>query len=140
MALALMSVGLGAPACKGDQEPEPADAQAEPRAPSLPSEPAVPTDPADVVHKWRERLENDPALATSEDFPTMRSQLRTVANEADDVHLRANAALLLGAAHEARKEIDEAIGLYRHATKLVADDAGPHMALALALASAERFE
>ena len=97
--------------------------------------------------RWFERLETEPNFVATAAFEAARADLQRMANEAKDVHLRANAALLLGALHEARGERDQAIGFYRHATKLIesapgerdVDDAGPFMALALALAAQKKF-
>ena len=97
--------------------------------------------------KWFERLESEPNFVATAAFEAARADLQRMANEAKDVHLRANAALLLGALHEARGERDKAIGFYRHATKLTlsapgprdVDDAGPFMALALALAAEKKY-
>ena len=49
----------------------------------------------------------------------------------------AELAALLGSILEAKGDRTGAIGHYRHATKLVPDDAGPHMALARGLAGAD---
>ncbi len=76
---------------------------------------------------------NEPQLAA------IRADLQQISNRAQDRHLRANAALLLGSIHEGRGARSTAIGHYRHATKLVPDDAGPHMVLALALAADSKF-
>ena len=65
-------------------------------------------------------------------FTEVTAELRAITNEASDVHLRANAALLLGALHQERGQWAEAAGAYRRATVLVPDDAGPWMALARA--------
>lgn len=97
-------------------------------------------DPSDVYLQWRDRFEKDPQLARKDEFERMRDDLREMTNSSSvPAPLRANAALLLGAAHESRKEVKPAIGLYRHASKLMPDDAGPHMALAVALAGDEQF-
>ncbi|HET6583752.1 MAG TPA: HEAT repeat domain-containing protein [Nannocystaceae bacterium] len=68
----------------------------------------------------------------SAELATVLADLRAITNEADDVHLRANAALLLGAVLQERDRWSEAAGAYRRATELVPDDAGPWMALARA--------
>lgn len=89
--------------------------------------------------RWRDRFYEEPNLAKSTQWPTLQADLQRVSNEASDVHLRANAALLLGVMHEAREERPRAIAYYRHAAKLVPGDAGPHMALAVALAADKEF-
>ena len=88
----------------------------------------------------RERVEADSQAVVGAEFAEVRAALREISNDAGDVHLRANAALLLGSLHELRKERAQAIDLYRHASKLVPDDAGPPMVLALALAADGRYE
>jgi tetratricopeptide (TPR) repeat protein len=85
----------------------------------------------------RQRLEHDPKLAMGDGFAEVSAQLSEIANAADDPHLRANAALLLGSLYEARGDAKTAAAHYRHAAKLVPDDAGPWMALAVASAAAE---
>lgn len=69
-------------------------------------------------------------------FTAVASELRAMTNEAGDRHLRANAALLLGALHQERGSWADAAGAYRRAAELIDDDAGPQMALARALAQA----
>lgn len=64
-----------------------------------------------------------------------KDDLKRIANSAGDPHLRANASLLLGSVLESTGDRDGAVSYYRHATKVVDDDAGPFMALALALAA-----
>jgi tetratricopeptide (TPR) repeat protein len=96
---------------------------------------------------WAQRLQTEPSFAATAAFEAARADLQRITNEADDVHLRANAALLLGVLHEARGERDKAIDFYRHATKLTlsapgertVDDAGPFMALAVALAAHKKY-
>lgn len=127
--------------CERRDEEKAAKQRPEPAAPSKTEPEKIDDDPSTVYLRWRDRFEKDPQLARSDAFERMRAQLREVTNDAKaETPLRANAALLLGAVHEARGETKAAIGLYRHAAKLMPDDAGPHMALALALAADEQFE
>jgi len=70
----------------------------------------------------------------------IEADLRRVANEAEDVHLRANASLLLGHLFEARADQRAAISFYRQAAELVPDNVDIHIVLALALAHAERWD
>ncbi len=91
------------------------------------------------TEQWRDRVASDPTLANTADFFRAKDDLSRVSNEAQDVHLRANASLLLGLLYEGRTDVKGAIAQYRHAAKLVPDDAGPYMALALALASDKQF-
>jgi len=78
-------------------------------------------------------------VAGTPEFSAMSAELRTMSNQAHDVHLRANAALLLGLLHQEREQWAEAAGAYRRAAALVPDDAGPHMALARALAGTDDY-
>lgn len=124
--------------CRGDRDaqagPEPRSAAETPTADEPPA--AVDDDArARTYAGIRDRFEREPQALIGPQFADVRASLRGITNDSDDAHLRANAALLLGALHEARKERTQAIDLYRHATKLVPEDAGPHMALALALAA-----
>jgi tetratricopeptide (TPR) repeat protein len=130
MPLVLASAG----GCRGEGS---ARSQAEPAserpAQQAPAKPAI--DDEATYRRIRDRFERDPQATIGAEFEQVRTSLRAITNDSEDAHLRANAALFLGTLHEARKELAPAIDLYRHAAKLVADDAGPHMALALALAA-----
>ncbi|MEM7159262.1 MAG: HEAT repeat domain-containing protein [Myxococcota bacterium] len=84
--------------------------------------------------KIKDELDRDPDLAKSARFPKIRAELEEIANGSEAKPLRANAALLLGSLFDARGDSLKASGFYQHAAKLVPDDAGPHMALALASA------
>ncbi len=95
---------------------------------------------AALTEQWRDRVAADPALPSTADFFRAKTDLSRVSNEAKDIHLRANASLLLGLLYEGRADVKGAIAQYQHAAKLVPDDAGPSMALALALASDKRFK
>jgi tetratricopeptide (TPR) repeat protein len=75
-------------------------------------------------------VQSDPAR-----LKKAKDDLRRIANLARDPHLRANASLLLGSVLEATGDRKQAVSFYRHAAKIIDDDAGPHMALALALAA-----
>jgi len=125
-------------ACKSPPPGEDAPAP----APEAPAEaaPAAATVPLETRYaQWRARFEQDDALGHGDAFPQLRADLVEVANTAEDRHLRANAALLLGAVYEQRKEPAEAEGFYRLAAGLVTDDPGPKMALALVLAAQNEF-
>ncbi len=110
--------------------------------PKQPSQPAPMTED-DFVRRtevWRDRIAQDPTLASSARFFEAKTELSRVSNEAADAHLRANASLLLGVLYEGRNDLPAATAQYEHAAKLVPDDAGPYMALALVQAQAKRFE
>ncbi|MEM6294083.1 MAG: hypothetical protein AAGA54_22585 [Myxococcota bacterium] len=130
-------------ACESEPAPEaekPAAATAD-----AASDPAAASAPKDDDHYtrrmeiWRDRVTEDPTLAQTARFFEAKTELSEISNNAKDVHLRANAALLLGLLYEGRGDRAGAIGQYEHATKLVKDDAGPYMALALALAAEKRY-
>jgi len=107
----------------------------------LPSTPKPMTEDefAQRTELWRDRVTQDPNVANTAQFFEAKTELTRVSNEAKDVHLRANASLLLGLLYEGRKDVKAAIAQYEHAAKLVPDDAGPHMALALALSADKKF-
>jgi tetratricopeptide (TPR) repeat protein len=84
-------------------------------------------------------LEADPNLPKGPQFPALRAELEGIANGAGAKPLRANAALLLGSMLEDRGDPRKAAGFYQHAASLIPDDAGPHMALAVANAAAQDF-
>lgn len=66
-------------------------------------------------------------------------ELRTIADTAKDLHLRANASLLLGTLYEASGDARTAISFYRQVVALLPDDAAPHRVLAVALATDKQF-
>lgn len=70
----------------------------------------------------------------------LEADLKRVANEAEDAHLRANASLLLGSLYEQRNDQRAAISFYRQAQALIPDEVGPYIVLALALSKASRWE
>jgi tetratricopeptide (TPR) repeat protein len=70
----------------------------------------------------------------------IEANLRRVANEAEDVHLRVNASLMLGHMFEDRGDSRAAISFYRQAAALLPDSVDPHIVLALGLAQAERWD
>lgn len=107
-----------------------------------PGEPAVPDDDAAAGRylEIKAKVDADPQVVSGAQFPQLRKDLEAIANGAAAPTLRANAALLLGSMFEARGESLRASGYYQHAATLVPDDAGPHMALAVALASTSDFE
>lgn len=65
--------------------------------------------------------------------------LREVADAAKDVHLRANASLLLGTLYEQTGDLRSAISFYRQAGSLLPDEIGPTRVLAIALAADNKF-
>jgi len=66
-------------------------------------------------------------------------ELRQIAENARDPHLRANASLLLGTLHEASNDPRSAISFYRQAVSLLPEDASVRRVLAMALASDKQY-
>jgi tetratricopeptide (TPR) repeat protein len=128
-------------ACNPSEKlPGPEAYQADPEARAAPERVPLTEDQlAELYAKWADRLDTEPDYPTTAAFALAKIDLQRVTNEAADAHLRANAALLLGALHETRGERALAIDFYRHASKLVDDDAGPFMALAVALAADKNY-
>ncbi|PRQ06398.1 hypothetical protein [Enhygromyxa salina] len=73
-------------------------------------------------------------------FQEIKADLMRVASESEDVHLRANASLLLGGMHEARDDQRSAISFYRQAIELIPEEAAPHIVLALALSKDQKWD
>lgn len=140
--VALVGLAWGSLACT--------EAPAEPAAktPAKPSKSAKPQaqlanddDRAERYTQIRDQVQKDPKEAASgKAFERIRADLEAIANGAEDAHLRANAGLLLGSLLETRSDRKGAIAWYEHAVALVGNDAGPHMALALALAADGQFD
>lgn len=122
---------------KGDAEVDP-ESDPESGPPQSEAPPAL--DFEQTYLRWRTRFAEQPGFASTDAARgAAMVELRRVANEAEEPHLRANAALLLGAMHDERDEHELAANYYRHAAKLIPDDAGPLMALALALGRQDKF-
>lgn len=125
--------------CPGSESPAPAKADGQGVAAK--PVPKVGDDAlADRYVRLRTRIDNEPDLVTGSGFAELSAALLEIVNGAKDPHLRANAALLLGSAFEIRKDPKTAAAHYRMAAKLVGDDAGPWMALAVASAAADDVE
>lgn len=138
-ALVATGCGSGTPARDPVPNPQAPAKAADAGAPSAKADPAV--DPDDAAAErylaLKAKLEADPAVAKGPEFPAMRAELEGIANGAQAKPMRANAALLLGAMLETRGDHRKAAGYYQLAATLIPDDAGPHMALALAYAAAK---
>ncbi len=121
----------------GCGEPTPAPATKTEPTVAAPAEPAA-TDETRTARLTaiRTAYAADPerygGKAGSAELTAVMAELRAITNEAQDVHLRVNAALLIGAMHQERGQWAEAADAYRRATTLLPDDAGPWMALARA--------
>lgn len=67
------------------------------------------------------------------------AELRQIADTAKDLHLRANASLLLGTLYEANGDPRTAISFYRQVIALLPEDAAPRRVLAMALAMDRQY-
>ncbi len=135
-ALAICPIALG---CPGAEQPAPAKTGN--TAPEAKPVPKMGDDAlAERYVRLRARIDAEPDLVTGSGFAELSAALLEIANGAEDPHLRANAALLLGSTFETRKDPKTAAAHYRMAAKLVPDDAGPWMALAVASAAAGDVE
>jgi tetratricopeptide (TPR) repeat protein len=117
------------------------DAAPKPSVPSKADAPPQPLDDDALAERYvaiRAALDADPPPSAAV-LAKLQADLKQIANTARDVHLRANASLVLGSILEGQGDRTGAIGHYRHATKLVPDDAGPYMALARGLAGAADY-
>jgi Flp pilus assembly protein TadD len=134
----VMTAGCGSPTDGPAMTPTPAPAPA--RSTTDRSQGAALDDDARAkrLQELRAQFDADAKALVSDParFSALASELRSMTNDATDRHLQANAALFLGALHQERGGWAEAAGAYRRAAELIDDDAGPHMALARALAAA----
>jgi len=88
-------------------------------------------------------MEADPSLMQRDASPRragLETALRGIMESAKAVHLRANAAMLLGSMREASEDRADAIAFYKHASVLVPEEPGPHAALALAWAAQGAYQ
>ena len=91
--------------------------------------------------KIADAFEADPKAAISgKTFESYKADLQSIVDKAEDAFLRANAAVLLGHMAELRGDNAGAIAYWRHAAKIVPDDAGPYMVLAVGLAADKQWE
>lgn len=91
--------------------------------------------------KIADAFEADPKGAISgKTFESYKADLQSIVDKAEDKFLRANAAVLLGHMAELRGDNGGAIAYWRHAAKIVPDDAGPYMVLAVGLAADKQWE
>lgn len=129
-----------APGCgKGDDsspsgDPRPS-AVAQDKAPA--AEPVL--DHEATYLRAKQTVESAGAQIDEETFAKLSTDLDRVAQEAEDVHLKANASLLMGALLEERGDRRGAISFYRQARALVPEEASTHAMLALALAAEKEF-
>jgi len=142
IAAAAVIVCLSSPGCGKDATTEASSGKAE--AGEQPSEPPAPppltqAQLEELYRSAKARIEATVNLP-EESRAEIEADLRRVANEAEDAHLRANASLMLGAMAEARNDQRSAISFYRQAAELIPDEVEVHIVLALALAKAERWE
>ena len=108
-----------------------------------PQEPAAPVlTPAQLEQLYldtKARVEATEELPEAS-FEAIKADLMQVASEAEDVHLRANASLLLGSLHEGRGDQRAAISFYRQATELIPEEVGTHIVFALALSKDQKWD
>ena len=131
-----MACGRGSSGEASDRAGD-ADPKAAVSSKAEPDEAAKPLDDDALADRYiaiREALDREPPPSAAV-LGKLEADLKEIANTARDAHLRANASLLLGSILEGKGDRTGAIGHYRHATKLVPDDAGPYMALARGLAA-----
>jgi tetratricopeptide (TPR) repeat protein len=136
----LLALGLvaSAPGCGKDAKPE-VTGEADTSAPQPAEPPLTPEQLETVYHSSKARIEATATLPEAS-VAEIEGDLRRVAEQAEDVHLRANASLLLGHLFEARQDQRAAISYYRQAAELIPDEVEPHIVLALALARSERWD
>jgi len=146
---ALIAVFGPLAACNREPKPEATAAvpegKVEPEAPA--PKPAVPAAAAALdddalattYRRWKAKFEEDASIGGAGNLAEARRELEVLANRARDLHLRANGALLLGAILEAHGQAEAAEAYYRLAAHAIPQDAGPKMALALALAAQAKF-
>lgn len=142
IAAAAVIVGLSTLGCGKDARPDAATDQA--AADTKTDEPAAlpPLTQAELAELYSTAKARFEAVANlpRDSRAELEADLRRVANEAEDAHLRANASLLLGHMAEAHGDQRSAISFYRQAAELIPDDADPHIVLALALAKDQRWD
>ncbi len=73
-------------------------------------------------------------------FAEVAADLRQVIAQAEDLHLRANASLLLGSLFESRADLRSAISYYQQARMLLPKEASPRAVLAMALAADHQWD
>lgn len=126
--------------CGKDANPEATAGKAEAGEPTPEPPPPPPLTQEQLAELYQNAKARYEAVAGSPEGASLEADLRRVANEAEDAHLRANASLLLGTIAEGRNDQRSAISFYRQAAELIPDDADTHIVLALALAKAERWD
>ncbi len=130
----LLPLGCG----KDAATPQADGGQQEPEQPSPPP-PLTQAQLEELYLSSKARFEATATLP-EQSVAELEADLRRVANESEDVHLRANASLLLGHIFEDRKDQRTAISFYRQAAELLPDNVDTHIVLALALAKGERWD
>jgi tetratricopeptide (TPR) repeat protein len=141
----LLTIGLIA--CLGCGKTAPVDAESKSKTESEIEAEAEPPPPPPLTKEQAEELYlsskariEATANLPDESFAELEADLKRVANEAEDGHLRANASLLLGSLYEQRGDQRSAISFYRQAQELIPEEVGPYIVLALALSKAERWD
>jgi tetratricopeptide (TPR) repeat protein len=111
--------------------------QVEPEPPPLP--PLTKEQAEELYLRSKARIEATAQLPEAS-IVELQTDLKRVANEAEDAHLRANASLLLGSLYEQLGDQRTAISFYRQAQELIPDEVGPYIVLALASSKAGRWD
>lgn len=107
-------------------------------APALPGADAMAERYIAIKERYAALAEDD-AEGPKKLIAEVGGELRQIAENATDVHLRANASLLLGTIHEASGDPRTAISFYHQVIALLPEDAEPHRVLAMALARDKQF-
>lgn len=128
----------GQPSPSGDSSPS--GGGAGPKEGEAEAAPEAVVDHESVYRRAKQTVENAGDSLGEETFAQLQRDLRTVAEHAEDAHLRANASLLLGSLLEERGDRRAAISYYRQARALVPEEASTHAMLALALAAEGELE
>jgi tetratricopeptide (TPR) repeat protein len=138
---------MGLIACLGCGKTAPVDAESKSKSESEieaeaepPPPPALTKEQIEALYLSSKARIEATANLPDESFAELETDLKRVANEAEDAHLRANASLLLGSLYEQRGDQRSAISFYRQAQELIPDEVGPYIVLALALSKAQRWD
>ena len=121
-------------AAKTEAKPGPSDPAAQPAA----TDDAMASRYIEIKERFA-ALQPEDAAGPARILGEVAAELRQIAESAKDVHLRANASLLLGTLHEASGDPRSAISFYRQVTALLPDEVEPRRVLAIALAKDRQF-
>jgi tetratricopeptide (TPR) repeat protein len=131
----------GVPACGAGEDPHTVPVVAK----KTEAKPAEPRGDDAMATRYLEIKERFAALGPEDKAGPGRivaelgTELRGIADTARDLHLRANASLLLGTLYEASGDARSAISFYRQVVALLPEDAAPRRVLAVALATDKQY-